>query len=71
MLKSPMPNPQFLTHEEGKRVGVVLDMATYKALLQSQLKDNSFLRDLSKEQLEALATSQLTSTAQEDLKNQY
>jgi hypothetical protein len=62
-----MQNPQFLTNEEGQRVGVVLDMATYEALIQSQLKDTSFLRDLSKEQLEALASSQLTSNAQEDL----
>ena len=58
---------QFLTNEQGERVGVVLDMATYEKLLRLETRDANLLRDLTIEQLEVLAKSQLTSDAQEQL----
>jgi hypothetical protein len=60
-----MQEPRFLTNDQGQRTEVVLDITTYERLLRSQSSDPKVLRDFSREQLEALAKSTLT-TKEED-----
>jgi hypothetical protein len=55
-----MQEPRFLTNDRGKPVEVVLDLNTYRNLVESQPRDPKLLRDLSQEQLEALAEGHLT-----------
>lgn len=55
---------RFVTDEQGQRVGVLLDLATYEALLRSRPEDAEFLRDLSDAELIALASSKLTPETQ-------
>ncbi len=62
-----MQEPRFLTNEQGRAVEVVLDVSTYEQLLRSQSPDPKLLRDLSQEQLEALAKSTLTTTEENTL----
>lgn len=58
---------QYLTNERGERVGVVLDMDTYQHLLTTASTDPEILSNLSQEELEALAATQLAHTAQTKL----
>ena len=58
---------QYLTNEMGERVGVVLDMDTYQNLLVRTSTDPELLSNLSKEELEALAATELAHTAQAEL----
>ena len=62
-----MHGPRFLTDDQGQAVEVVLDMDTYERLLLSQSSDPRLLRDFSREQLEALAKSTLTTAEESDL----
>jgi hypothetical protein len=62
-----MQEPRFLTNEQGQAVEVVLDVSTYERLLRSQSQDPKLLRDLSREQLEALAKGTLTTTDESKL----
>ena len=65
MVDSGMQEPRFVTNDQGQAIEVVLDVSTYERLLRSQSGDPKLLRDFSREQLEALAKSTLT-TAEED-----
>ena len=58
---------QYLTNETGERVGVVLDMDTYQQLLVRISTDPELLSNLSTEELEALAATELAHTAQTEL----
>lgn len=54
---------RYITDEEGKRVGVLLDLDTYEQLAHRR-KDSDLLTDLSKAELEALAKSRLATKEQ-------
>jgi hypothetical protein len=59
---------QYLTNQKGEQVGVFLDLETYHRLTQvSTSDDQELLTDLSLEELQALANSQLASTEQVEL----
>jgi len=59
---------QYLTNQKGEQVGVFLDLETYHRLTQvSTSNDQELLTDLSLEELQALANSQLASTEQVEL----
>jgi hypothetical protein len=62
-----MREPRFLTNNQGQTTEVVLDVSTYERLLSSQSSDPKVLRDFSREQLEALAKSTLTTTEENTL----
>lgn len=62
-----MQEPRFLTNEQGQTVEVVLDVSTYERLLRLQSADPKLLRDFSREQLEALAKSTLTTPEESQL----
>jgi hypothetical protein len=66
VLNSGMQEPRFLTNDKGQ-VEVVLDVATYERLLRSQSSDPKLLRDLTREQLEALAKGTLTTSEESKL----
>ena len=52
---------QYITNEQGERVGVILDLETYQRLSCAQTPETSeLLVNLSLEELEALANSALT-----------
>jgi hypothetical protein len=55
---------RFITDDQGQRVGVLLDLATYEALLRSRSQDTELLQDLSAAELAALAGSKLTPDVQ-------
>ncbi len=55
-----MHEPRFLTNDRGEPVEVILDLDTYKKLVESRVQDPKILRDLSREQLKALAEGHLT-----------
>lgn len=54
-----MTEPRYITNQEGKAVEVILDIASYHALLKAQSQDTNLLRDMSLEELEALAKGKL------------
>jgi hypothetical protein len=58
---------QYITTEQGKQVGVLLDMAAYHRLLGTAVDDPDLLVALSQEELEALATSKLAPELQAQL----
>ena len=58
---------QYVTNQQGERVGVLLDLATYQRLAKDSAADGELLTGLSLEELQALATSQLASTEQGQL----
>jgi hypothetical protein len=58
---------QYLTNQEGDRVGVLLDLETYHRLAQSSAADPEFLTGLSLEELQALANSKLAPAEQTQL----
>jgi hypothetical protein len=52
---------QYVTNQQGERVGVLLDLETYHRLVNSAASDAELLTELSMEELKALADSQLAS----------
>ncbi len=58
---------QYVTNQQGERVGVLLDLETYDRLTNSAASDEELLTGLSLEELQALANSQLASTEQTQL----
>ncbi len=67
-MKKPMPEAvQYVTNQQGERVGVLLDLETYHRLANISASDEEHLTGLSLEELQALATSQLASAEQAQL----
>ncbi len=62
-----LESKQYLTNEEGKRIGVVLDVKEYQKLSNAQPSDPKCLRGLSEAELKALANSKLAPTEQGEL----
>ena len=62
-----MEEIQYITNNEGERVGVLLDMQTYQHLALKQAHDPDILIGLSNAELEALANSKLASSTQTHL----
>jgi hypothetical protein len=58
---------QYVTNQQGERVGVLLDLETYDCLVSTATSDEELLAGLSLEELQALANSQLASTEQTQL----
>lgn len=58
---------QYITNQQGERVGVLLDLETYDRLVNSATSDEELLKGLSLEELQALANSQLASAEQTQL----
>jgi len=58
---------QYITNQQGERVGVLLDLETYHRLVNSAASDEELLMGLSLEELQALANSQLASAEQTQL----
>jgi hypothetical protein len=58
---------QYVTNQQGERVGVLLDLETYQRLAKDSASDEELLTGLSLEELQALATSQLASAEQSQL----
>ena len=58
---------QYVTNQQGERVGVLLDLETYYRLTNSAASDEELLTGLSLEELQALANSQLASVEQTQL----
>lgn len=56
-----MAETQFITNEQGERIGVILDLPTYHQLVH---EDPELLKDLNEAELKALANSKLSSEAQ-------
>ena len=61
-----MAEPRFITTEQG-RIEVIMDEQTYQALVSSNSPDPLLLRDLTLEQLKALAEGKLTTDTQAQL----
>jgi molybdenum cofactor biosynthesis enzyme MoaA len=55
---------QYITNDRGERVGVLLEIEAYQRLLNPVSLDAECLSELSVEELQALAESKLTTTAQ-------
>lgn len=58
---------QYITNQQGERVGVLLDLETYDQLTTRSVADVELLADLSREELQALAESSLASASQAQL----
>lgn len=58
---------QYVTNQQGERVGVLLDLDTYHRLVKTSPTDEELLVGLSVEELQALANSHLASTEQAQL----
>ena len=58
---------QYITNQQGERIGVLLDLETYHRLVSTAVSDEELLTGLSLDELEALATSQLAPTEQAQL----
>ncbi|NET32940.1 MAG: hypothetical protein F6K19_13135 [Cyanothece sp. SIO1E1] len=59
---------QYITNEQGERVGVVLDLETYQRLNRAQTPETSeLLQNLSLDELDALANSALVASDQQYL----
>lgn len=58
---------QYVTNQQGERVGVLLDLETYHRLANSAASDEELLTGLSLEELQALANSQLALAEQTQL----
>ncbi len=57
----------YVTNQQGERVGVLLDLETYHRLTNPSPSDTELLADLSLDELQALAESILASKAQAQL----
>jgi hypothetical protein len=55
---------QYVTNEQGRRTGVLLDVAAYQRLVGQKPADPDLLTDMSRAELEVLASSRLALTAQ-------
>ncbi|MBW4469750.1 MAG: hypothetical protein KME45_05025 [Stenomitos rutilans HA7619-LM2] len=55
---------QYVTNQQGERVGVLLDLETYQRLAKVAAADEELLIGLSLEELQALATTQLAAAEQ-------
>ncbi|MCG6137542.1 MAG: hypothetical protein MET45_23400 [Nostoc sp. LLA-1] len=60
---------QYVTNQNGERVGVLLDLATYQNLTNSSVEDSEILTGLSLDELQALAASMLSPKSQVELNN--
>jgi hypothetical protein len=58
---------QYITNQQGERVGVLLDLETYHRLVNLSASDEELLIGLSLDELQALANSQLAATEQAQL----
>lgn len=58
---------QYITNEQGERVGVLLDLSSYARLTEPQVPDENFLVGLSLEELNALASCKLAVVEQSRL----
>ena len=58
---------QYVTNQQGERVGVLLDLEAYHRLANISASDEDLLTGLSLEELQALADSQLASAEQVQL----
>ncbi|MGP1385655.1 MAG: hypothetical protein ACTS2F_18975 [Thainema sp.] len=58
---------QYITNQQGERVGVLLDLETHHRLVSPATSDEELLTGLSLEELQALANSQLASAEQTQL----
>jgi hypothetical protein len=58
---------QYVTNQDGEKVGVLLDLATYQQLTNSSLEDDEVLTGLSLDELQALAGSMLSPKVQIEL----
>ncbi|GAB1543786.1 hypothetical protein NUACC21_64620 [Scytonema sp. NUACC21] len=58
---------QYITNEQGERVGVLLDLRTYQELINVSTADAEILIGLSLDELQALAESTLSLKAQVQL----
>ena len=58
---------QYVTNQQGERVGVLLDLKTYDRLANASASDEDLLTGLGLEELEALANIQLASAEQVQL----
>lgn len=58
---------RYITNEQGERVGVLLDIEAYDRLTSPLTADSECLRDLSVDELQALADSQLSAASQRRL----
>lgn len=50
---------QYVANEQGKQVGVLIDLTDYRRLLAARPSDPEILVDLSQDELDALAESKL------------
>ncbi|HHB89921.1 MAG TPA: hypothetical protein ENK60_01280 [Anaerolineae bacterium] len=60
MTKSTIAPVRYITEEDGRRVGVVLDWEDYKRLRELHVEDTDLLPGLTRSELEALAHSKLS-----------
>lgn len=58
---------QYITNEQGERVGVLLNLETYHQLTNTSTSDAEILTGLSQDELQALAESLLSPKAQVQL----
>ena len=58
---------QYITDEQGQRIGVVLDWKTYQNLLSSKVQDPELLSGLAAEELSVLAHVNLSPNLQQEL----
>ncbi|MGH1393151.1 MAG: hypothetical protein ACRAVC_03835 [Trichormus sp.] len=58
---------RYVTNQDGEKVGVLLDLATYEQLTNSSLEDDEILNGLSLDELQALADSILSPRVQIEL----
>ncbi|MBD2778052.1 hypothetical protein [Iningainema tapete] len=58
---------QYITNQQGERVGVLLDLQTYYQLTNASVEDAELLTGLSLDELQALAESMLSLKAQAQL----
>ncbi len=65
----PSSSVQYVTQEDGKRVGVVMSLDHYQRLQTRYVPDPDELSGFTQAELEALAQGMLTSSKQERLQN--
>lgn len=58
---------QYVTNQDGERVGVLLDLETYQRLKNTSAEDDEILTDLSLDELFALSESMLSPKTQVEL----
>ena len=58
---------QYVTNQNGERVGVLLDLETYQQLTNALTKEDEILTDLSLDELKALSESMLSPKTQVEL----